>query len=136
MNFDIINDAKKIAVDIHGVIDSNVVMWETILRTMIRRNKEVHILSGPDVIECYKELVNYGIRKDTHYNYLFSIVTSLWYGAYNMWKDENGWWALDEDWDKQKGLYCEKHNIDVCIDDTKRYKKYMPKTTKFMLWRK
>ena len=49
----------------------------------------------------------------------------------HMWYDNNSEpWVDDLDWDKTKGEYCERNNIDLHIDDTKRYGDYFK--TKFM----
>ena len=47
--------------------------------------------------------------------------------------DEKGRpWMDDDIWDRTKGDYCKKHQIDFCIDDTERYGDYFETPFAFM----
>jgi hypothetical protein len=53
-----------------------------------------------------------------------------------MWQDEKGrWWTHDEEWWKAKAEICEKHKVDIMIDDKKEWAPYFKDIkTKFLLY--
>lgn len=129
----------KFAFDIHGCIDSMPKLFSFLSNLLVDNGCEVHILTGSiwtDKVE--EELKNYGIKYTHHFSitdHHLSIGTKMRYdeGTGNPWintGDENQDNIL---WDKSKAEYCEKHKIDLCIDDTTRYNDYF--TTPFArLW--
>lgn len=113
----------KLGLDIHGVINKRPQMFANLTEYAKRNGYEVHVLTGSKVTdELHNELKGYGIKYDN----LFSILDHHEREARtDMWQDSrNNWWIDDDVWNKTKGIYCKKHNIDLHIDDTKIYGKY------------
>ena len=111
----------KIALDLHGIINSNPEFFSEMSKLFVNAGHEIHVLTGSHIKEqnIEAELEKYGIS----YTHLFSIADhhkniqteGLRY-------DENGNpWVSDEDWDKTKAEYCKRNEISFCIDDTARY---------------
>lgn len=117
----------KLGLDIHGVILDAVEMTKTLSSLVIRDGGEVHILTGSTTKKALVELDEIGFIKGTHYTHLFSLID---------YHNENGTEVVgfnerhqtnefpDEDWDRTKGDYCRKHDIDLHLDDSLVYEKY------------
>lgn len=113
--------SKKIGFDIHGVIDRNPSLFSMIINEFRGLGYEVHILTGSLLSPMLvRELEKLGIK----YDRLFSILSHHRENGTEMWENEDGWWVDDNIWVETKGIYCEKHNIDFHIDDSKIYGKY------------
>lgn len=112
----------KIALDIHGVCDANPSFFQELTKLFVREGHEVHVLTGRRISDgAVDEIQELGIE----YTHFMSIADYHNEVGTKMWEDENGNpWLDDEDWDRTKGDYCDRHNIDFCIDDTERYAKY------------
>jgi hypothetical protein len=115
----------KFGFDLHGVIDARPEVFAALTSALVEARHEVHILTGPpetpDLIQTLSEM---GIR----WTHLFSIVDHLrQLDAIGeliepMWKDERGnWWSNRYDWDRAKGDYCRKAQIDFHLDDSDIY---------------
>jgi hypothetical protein len=119
----------KIGLDIHGVSDKLPEFFSEFSKIFVESGHEIHIMTGSHIEkENIKEKLNeIGIS----YTHLFSIADyHKEYGS-NMWYDEKGNpWVSNEDWDKTKADYARRENLDLVIDDTKRYHKHF--TTPFM----
>lgn len=130
----------KIAIDIHGVIDSLPELFSLITELMVGANHEVHVLTGSKWNkEIEDQLESFGIKYTHHFSitdYHLSIGTKMRYSTPNDPWIETGDKKQDEIlWDRTKGDYCEKHKIDLCIDDTLRYNDYFKNGTAFArLW--
>ncbi|MEK6828814.1 MAG: hypothetical protein AABY15_01720 [Nanoarchaeota archaeon] len=112
----------KIALDIHGVCDTNPKFFAELSRLFVKAGHEVHVLTGKRVSDGALDELNALEIKYTHF---FSIADYHNEIGTNMWNDPNGNpWLEGEVWDRTKGDYCKKHNIDFCIDDTERYGQY------------
>jgi len=125
-----------IGIDLHGVIDSDI-EWSKKVLDSLMFDFGINIISGPPKIDTEKELNDYGLYKDVHFDAVFSIVDFLKEkSGVNMWTDDKGrWWASDEEWWSSKAEICEKHNVDIMIDDKERYRQYFKdKKTKFLLY--
>lgn len=114
----------KIGLDLHGIVNTHPEFFSELSKLFVGANHEVHILTGSHLLELKVEedLKKYGIA----YTHIFSIAD---YHRDNktegMWYDEKGDpWVSDENWDKTKAMYCKKHGISFCIDDTARYAKH------------
>jgi len=123
------NSSKfRIGLDMHGVIDSNPVLFSELTKILVESGNEVHIITGGswkgDNIE--RDLIKLGI-KWTHY---FSVYDSL---------KESGVPTVgkvkfpdgriqdkfeDGHWDQAKGEYCKKNNISLHLDDTLMYNEF------------
>lgn len=128
----------KIALDIHGCVDSLPELFSAISELLVDNKHEIHILTGSKWNKKIEdELESYGIKYTHHFSitdYHLSIGTPMRY------EDKNNPWIdtgdKDQDnilWDRAKADYCTRHQIDLCIDDTMRYNEYF--TTPFArLW--
>jgi hypothetical protein len=109
------------ALDLHGIITAAPEFLSAVTRSLEKDGWEIHILTGSHLKEnnIEQQLKDYKIA----YTHLFSIAD---YHRENktdgMWYDEKGDpWVSDEDWDRTKAMYCKKHGIMMCTDDTARY---------------
>lgn len=117
----------KLGIDLHGVIDHNP-MFFSALTHMLKDTSEIHIISGGTLAELKEKLKRFEI----HYDEVFSIPDYLIFNNVDYQYDSKGNFRVDEYiWDSAKGKYCEKNGINVMIDDSIEYKKYMPKDTFF-----
>ena len=119
----------KIGLDIHGICDANPEFFSELSRLFVNAGHEIHIITGRRVSDgAIEEIESLGLSY-THFfsisDYHVEIGTKVWED------DENNPWLEGELWDRTKGDYCAKHQIDFHIDDTERYGDYF-KTT-FML---
>jgi len=123
-----------LGIDLHGVIDSDIKNFKPLLE--IFWNK-VYIISGPPKADIEKELNKHGLYQGLHFNKVFSVVDFLKEkSGVNMWTDEQGrWWASEEDWWSSKAAICEKHGVDIMIDDKEKFgRHFKDKKTKFLLY--
>jgi hypothetical protein len=122
------NKTKKIGFDIHGVISTDPELFRELSKAFKSQGYEIHIITGPRLEIPYKtktgnynsvkeELDDYGII----YDELFSVLDYNISLGVDAWEDENGWWTSDESWNKTKGEYAKRENLDLHIDDTKIY---------------
>lgn len=115
---------KKLALDLHGVINTYPAFFAAISNSLLRDGWEIHLLTGSHLKDnkIEEELKGYGFE----YSHIFSIADFHRENVTpGMWYDEKGDpWVSNEDWDKTKADYCKKHEIDFCIDDTARYANY------------
>lgn len=127
---------KRIAIDIHGVLDANPRHFANMGIDTISCGGEVHILTGIEWSEeLERELLSFcnGVKYWTHFS---SIITTLKQnGEPGYYCDKGRYWFHNDDaWDKVKGTYCYNNRINEIYDDTIQYRKYMPPTTNFFLY--
>ena len=118
----------KIALDVHGVIDSAPNFFSELSRLFRKAGSEIHILTGSEIKPggMEEELKSYGMEWD----FLFSITDHHKSKGESIRYDENGQpWIDDLQWDKTKAEYCEREGIDICFDDTARYGEHFKNTT-------
>lgn len=127
---------KRLGIDLHGVIDTDVSKFKWILRLIVLQGKMIHIVSGPPAEEIKAELDGYGFKEGFHYCQIHSVVDHLKEKDVTMWLDhKNTWWASDEDWWSSKAKICKEFGIEEMIDDKRRYSKYFKDTgIKFILY--
>jgi len=128
-----------LGIDLHGVIDSDIKSFKPFLKDIRLDEKyrvKIYIISGPPAADIEKELNKHGLFQGLHFNKVFSVVDFLKEKGVKMWTDERGrWWASEEDWWSSKAGICEKHGVDIMIDDKERYQQYFRhKKTKFLLY--
>jgi len=117
----------KLGLDIHGIITEIPDPLSVITKLLVDNGHEVHILTGETLSEkLINELEKWGI----YYTHLFSIIDYQEKRGIEITYKDNGPWMDGELWDRTKADYCTKHQIDLMIDDTKRYGKYF--TTPFV----
>jgi len=124
----------RIAFDVHGTLDRDAdSLLIDILNGCIKNKNSVYIISGPPVGQIVKEITSLGIN--AAYITIVSVVDWLKKNGVPMWQDKkDGWWCDEHNWWSSKGKICAEHKIDMMFDDKIQYKKYMPETTKFVLW--
>ncbi len=112
----------KIGLDIHGVCDTSPEFFKVLTKLFVDAGHEVHILTGRRVSDgAIKEIEDLNIS----YTHFFSIADYHESSGTKMSNDNNGNpWMDDETWDRTKGDYCKRNNIDFCLDDTERYGRY------------
>jgi len=116
----------KIGLDIHGVIDAEPKIFSSLSHDCVKKRWEVHIITGQeDTPELRRILAEYNIA----YTHLFSITTyhkSI--GTIITQDDDENPWMDEPLWNKSKGEYCARNNIDIHIDDSYTYGKYFETT--------
>jgi hypothetical protein len=117
---------KKIAFDVHGVIDTYPDIIYPIIILLHKLRIEICIVSGPS-----KKLIYQDLKKLDFFNKsrlgkripIWSVVDFLKNSKVHTWKDENGnVWADDQNWWNSKAKICQKEKIDYLIDDSEKYK--------------
>lgn len=134
----------KIGIDIHGVIDRHRSFFSDLTQLIKRDNErigvlnaklcsdnhntvlhsthEVHILTGP----MQSKLGNNELD-GIYFTHFFSIVSWMKEQGQVAWYKEEDynhtepWFDNVELWNKAKGLYAEKNNLHLMIDDTQLY---------------
>jgi len=134
----------KIGIDLHGVIDDDPTWFRGFISSvlMVETGKWrdpasiVCIISGPPKEDILKELEKHELQMGIDFNEVYSVVDHLQEKGVEMWQDDNGrWWASDEEWWKAKAEICEKHNVDILIDDKKEWGEHFRHIkTKFLLY--
>jgi len=109
----------KIGIDLHGVVTDRPEFFKEFTKMLVDNGHEVHIITGPFLGErLYAEIKKY----DLSYTHLFSIASYHQEIGTPMTFDAKGNPFLNEYlWDKTKGEYCLKHNIDLHFDDSDAY---------------
>ena len=110
-----------IGIDIHGVINAKPDFFREFMATLIQGGAEIHVISGPTIAQCQKELEALRIFPVTHYTKIFSIVDyHIAVGTKVIWTPEGP--EMDPYlWNETKAAYCEREKIDLHIDDSDMY---------------
>jgi len=113
----------KIGLDYHGVIDVEPEFFSYITGQLITKGNEIHIITGHEETEEFKDnLKKLGIQwthffSITSHHKLPEIDTEVVY--------RNGTpWMNNEIWNNSKAEYCKTEMIDFLIDDSPVYAKY------------
>ncbi len=118
---------SKLGLDIHGVIDNNPGFFSD-LTHMLKDIVEVHIITGGRYLEEIEDLKKWNI----HFDKFFSIYDyHEVLGNKPLYNEKGNMRMPETQWDSTKGIYCKENEISVMIDDTYRYKQYMPESTYF-----
>lgn len=120
----------KFGFDFHGVIDKDPKVFGEIMRLLVCKGHEVHIITGTRKTD---ETIKWLIENNIDYTHFYSISDDLTEKGLLINEDEAGPWFKEQDWDTAKAYYCEEHKIDLHIDDSPEYEKYF--STPFMLMR-
>jgi hypothetical protein len=123
---------KKIAVDLHGFLDTYSEGLKAMLVYLRDTGIEIHVLSGPPETEIKEQLDALGYALNVHYDAVFSIADYLKFtNDPDLYQDDRGrYWTTDEKWFRSKALYVALTGIDTIFDDKEEYFKYMPKSVK------
>jgi hypothetical protein len=126
----------KLGLDIHGVLNALPEFFAFLTDSIIKNGGEVHLITGGT---WSKELENEVKRYNIKYTHVFSVydyliesnakqVGSISFGDGTIQRKFE-----DEQWDRVKGDYCLKNDINLHIDDTLIYNDYF-KTPFSRLW--
>lgn len=126
------SEYSSIALDIHGVIDQDPEFFSFLTKRLHSKNWKIHIVTGGRLKHNEQKLSNWGI----YYDHFFSITD------YHEWKGTpiipgvcDGEICIEDKlWNSTKGQYCRAHAVDIIVDDSYIYKKYMPNETEFVWW--
>jgi nicotinamidase/pyrazinamidase len=125
----------KIGLDIHGVLSD----WETmtpIVHELIAEGHELYVVSGAPKRELEKEIVELGYQVEW-FKDVYSIIDWLLDNNVpgKIWHNEKGWWYDDDvRWWKTKAEIAEFYEIDILLDDQKKYKQGYLKPGTFTLY--
>ena len=113
---------RQIALDIHGVIDTNPEFFSALTHTLANNSHwDVHILTGSRLGDG--KIKEYLKSNNIKYTHLFSISDYLKEKGFKELPQstESNPWFSDEDWNKAKALYCQERKIELCLDDNNAY---------------
>lgn len=124
----------KIGIDIHGVITKHPKTFSSFCKLLLGKGHEVHIITGQ---ELSSQLINFLDIHNIKYTSLFSITsyhkeieTPMVYKGGDV-----GQPLIDEElWNKTKAAYCEKHQLDLHIDDSPVYGRYFTGKTIYLYY--
>lgn len=121
------NDIYKVGIDIHGVIDRLPGFFSFLSDSIIKNGGEVHIITGGSWDDnLINELNSYNIKWTHHfsvYDYMIDNFEPI--GGEVIFSDGTKQHKFkNSDWNRAKGDYCRKHNIDFHIDDKEFYRQY------------
>lgn len=114
----------KIGLDIHGVIDAHPNIFAVLTKNWIDKGHEIYIITGQEWQKA-KPIVE---ASQVQYHHHFSIVDYHIGIGTKMYArtDKDGWWMDSIEWNKSKGQYVDRENIQLHFDDSKEYLKYFP----------
>lgn len=116
---------KRLGLDIHGVLDTNPKDFVQIAKMVRMAGGEVHVITGSAYSkDIEQQLLSYN-NGNKFWDFFVSIQDELLKTLPFVKIDIYGrpCWE-NETWDRFKGNYCLKNNIELHFDDTDRYKKY------------
>lgn len=119
-----IQTTYKVGIDIHGVIDRLPGFFSFLSDSIIRNGGEVHIITGGTWDEdLINELKSYNIKWTHHFSvYDYMIENFKPIDGEVVFSDGTKQQKFkNSDWNKSKGDYCKKHNINFHIDDKDFY---------------
>ena len=125
-NIEATKDSKKrifkVGLDVHGIASNDPEFFSALSKLIIDAGWELHVISGRSLKKgLEEELEQYKIS----YTHIFSIVDYHEKQGTSIRYDENGGpWIDNEAWNRTKGDYCEREQIDFHLDDSDIYGKY------------
>lgn len=115
----------RIAFDLHGVLQAHPDMLRSFLRSL-RVDNKIIVLSGPPLKQIQDELFVAGYIQSLHYDEVISVVDWIKSKGIEMTLNKNGSWETDEEtWWSSKAKICTEYGIDMLMDDSIQYKKYI-----------
>lgn len=121
----------KLGLDLHNVIDREPLTFSIISQLLVRRGHEVHVITGEELSSRLTSVLE---QLRISYTHLFSISSyhkSI--GTEIRYDENNTPWMDQEIWNVTKAWYCNKHRINLHIDDSEVYGKYFK--TPYLLFR-
>jgi hypothetical protein len=124
----------RIMFDLHGVSEEMPELIKPMMKTFRNQGHVVIICSGSPTSKLIKELFELGYKPEHHYDHVVSVVDYLRNQGVVFTYDEKGDpWTDDETWFRSKGQIAKELEVNLVIDDTERYREYMPEGIKFWL---
>lgn len=119
--------------DYHGVLEKYPLLFRPMLKSLRCTGHKVYIASGSMFDKLSGELKDSGYKRNVHYDLAISVPIYLMLkGGVEITFDEK-WepWTDDETWWKSKSKICEEYKIDIMIDDSEQYFKYLNENVAF-----
>jgi hypothetical protein len=115
--------SKKIAFDLHGVLDKHQEIFKPMIRMLRLCGNKVCVVSGPPADSIQKELKDLKYTKGLEEAKVYSVVDFLNDSGVKFSYDENGNpWCDEETWWDAKARICKHYKIDIMVDDSLKYK--------------
>lgn len=127
---------KKVAYDLHGVIDSDPEMYKSVMQTLCNTGIQVWVISGPPAKDVILQLKALGLESGVHYNAVASVVDYLLSKCNDYTLDNKGdYWFEKDIWWGSKAAICRENNIFCLTDDHPEYGEFFTKDhpTNFIL---
>lgn len=120
----------KIGLDFHGIIDKYPQYFAKFSQIAKEQGIKIYVITGGP----YEVVQSYLKEHHIYYDEIFAILD--FYEAKGAVEHfPNGEYKVPEDlWNKAKGEYCQKHGINIHIDDSQEYKEWF--TTPFCIFDK
>lgn len=118
----------KIGVDFHGVLATNPVYFSGFCRKVMEKGWEIHIISGGP----RNDILQYLNKNDIPFTELYTILETCDKAGTVKYFADGSFYVKEEIWNRAKGIYCEKNNISLHIDDSSYYEPYF--STPFCLY--
>lgn len=118
---------KKIAFDVHGVIDKYPEIIYPMIKLLQKIGNQICIVSGPYIYLIKEDLERIKFF-DSGLNInrfipIYSVVDFLIDSGVKIWEDENGnTWTDEQNWWNSKAKICKINKIDFIIDDSEKYR--------------
>jgi hypothetical protein len=118
----------KLALDVHGVITAKPEFFSRLSHAVVAAGGEVHVITGSSAnSDIFERLTEYNIA----FTHFYSLLDHCQNAGYNIrWEGEK-FYTDPEKWNVIKRDYCEKHCIDLLIDDSPEYGENFPKGSMF-----
>lgn len=114
---------KKVAYDLHGVIDSEPESYKSVMKTLYNTpGIQIWVISGSPAKDIIKQLSALGIESGVHYHVVASVVDYLISKGHDYTIDENGeYWFNSKVWWESKAMICKENNVFCLTDDHAKY---------------
>lgn len=122
---------KKVAFDIHGVIDKDPEFFSWLSHRLRDNGYEIHVVTGGKYVDNVRLLKKWNVFYHCFYSITDDHVAK---GTPILPGCADGQVCIADDlWDRAKGDYCNRYGIHLIVDDTPRYEDFM-KETHFERW--
>lgn len=112
----------KLGIDVHGVADTAPHLFSELSRLLVENGHEVHILTGAEQTEALEHELRHVLKLSwTHF---FSTTTYHKNAGTQITYIEGNPYMDNKVWNRAKAEYCNKHGVQLHIDDSDVYGKY------------
>ena len=124
----------NISVDLHGTINRYPDKFRKLMEDWKGNGHQVTVMTGPPKDEAEDELMILGFVRGKHYDHVISITEYLRdFLKVKIKKNEDGLYTDPLNWWPAKGDLCNRFNIDILIDDTQEYGRFLDKSKTMFL---